>query len=101
MSMEMGQLTHTNNDCNENFKLVLTKWRNQYENMIVGNRLPVFFDMEQSANVLALASWYIIPYIDSDGIVHRDSNGEQLYVTCCAKNPLHILSIERTSSEVS
>jgi hypothetical protein len=22
------------------------------------NRLPVFFDMEQSANVLALASWF-------------------------------------------
>lgn len=28
--IEMGQLTHSNNDCNEAFKLVLSKWRNAY-----------------------------------------------------------------------
>jgi len=57
--------------------------------------------MEQSANVLALASWYMIPYIDTDGIVHVDSNGEQLNVVCCSKNPMHIISLERTSMNPS
>lgn len=59
-AIELGQITHTNNDCNENFKVVVAKWRETYGNLVKGNRLPVFFDMEQSANVLALASWYSI-----------------------------------------
>ena len=33
-AVELGQLTHTNNDCNENFKLVLNKWREKYANVI-------------------------------------------------------------------
>lgn len=67
-NVEMGQLTHTNSDCNDDFKVVLSKWRELYEktvhwrdakgNALDGNRLPVFFDMEQSAHVLVLASWY-------------------------------------------
>lgn len=49
------------------FKVVLSDWRGRYGNTVKwwdsnghaldGNRLPVFFDMEQSANILALASW--------------------------------------------
>ena len=110
-NVEMGQVTHTNNDCNDLFKLVLSKWRDRYGEIIdwgdkkfdenssdvqVKNRLPVFFDMEQSANVLALASWYSIPDVDEDGIVKRDEYvlDRQAEITCSSKNPLHILSIE-------
>jgi hypothetical protein len=70
----MGQLTHTNNDCNDNFKVVLVDWRNTYGTMKgigdLKNRLPIFFDMEQSANVLALSSWHQMKDVDSsdDGI---------------------------------
>ena len=106
---EFGQLTHTNSQCNEWFKLVLLKWREDYRNVVHWtdgtedakpldrNRLPVFFDMEQSANVLALASWYKTPDIDPDGIINADPYGNPKDVVCCGKNPLHILSLERTS----
>ena len=101
-TVELGQITHTNNDCNENFKLVLLKWRSAYGNFSEGNRLPVFFDMEQSANVLALASWYSTPDVDEDGLAVIDPNTQkEKMFTCCAKNPLHIVSIERTSSSPS
>lgn len=74
--VEMGQLTHTNSSCNDLFKVVLDKWREQYGSKTLDdNRLPVFFDMEQSANVLALASWDRIKDIDEDGIVHTDEFG--------------------------
>ena len=101
---EMGQVTHSNNDCNDDFHVVIREWRDQYKNLIhwddVGlsdNRLPVFFDMEQSANVLALASWRCFTYTE-DGIDVRDENGEPVKATLCGKNPFHILSIERTST---
>ena len=104
----MGQLTHSNNDCNDDFHVVVREWLDQYKNMIQwkdangnkldDNRLPVFFDMEQSANVLALASWRCFNFKDKDGIEHRDENGEPVKAVLCGKNPLHILSIERTST---
>ena len=101
---EMGQVTHSNNDCNDDFHVVIREWRDQYKNLIhwkdVGlndNRLPVFFDMEQSANVLALASWRCFTYTE-DGIDVRDEDGEPVKAILCGKNPLHILSIERTST---
>ena len=92
---EMGQITHTNSDCNESFKVVLKKWRSSYDKVVhwnglygdadgrsqseidlkMGNRLPVFFDMEQSANVLAMSSWYSLDYVDSSGIQHLDEFG--------------------------
>ena len=128
-SIELGQLTHTNNDCNENFKVVLLKWREKYENLIewdkrqahmdygnvleeqvniernvpMRNRLPVFFDMEQSANVLALASWFVVPDVDENGIVKRDpmTIEKDAEVVCCAKNPYHILSMERVGTSIS
>ena len=70
----MGQLTHTNNECNDDFHVVVREWRDRYKNIIHwgeemdDNRLPVFFDMEQSANVLALASWRCFTHEDEDGI---------------------------------
>lgn len=101
---EMGQVTHSNNDCNDDFHVVIREWRDQYKNLIHwneqgldDNRLPVFFDMEQSANVLALASWRCFTYTE-DGIEIRDEDGEPVKATLCGKNPLHILSIERTST---
>ena len=118
---EMGQLTHTNNTCNESFKVVLRKWRESYDKVVhwnngfdwlpdgltqrevdmkMGNRLPVFFDMEQSTNVLALSSWYSTDYLDSAGIQHMDEFGNPLKMTCCAKNPYHILSIERVGMDL-
>lgn len=111
-NIELGQLTHTNSDCNEWFKIVLTKWRGRYENTVHwnkqlddgttvelgSNRLPVFFDMEQSASVLALASWYQTDDINEDGIENRDGYGRTMQAICSGKNPLHILSIERTST---
>jgi hypothetical protein len=101
-SQEMGQLTHTNSNCNDNFKVVLKKWRETYGDSkshanSIGNRLPVFFDMEQSANVLLLSSWYQTTIEDSDIQVVDDNN----IVTCCAKNPMHIISLERVGSRVS
>ena len=101
---EMGQVTHSNNDCNDDFHVVIREWRDQYKNVVRwgeqglnDNRLPVFFDMEQSANVLALASWRCFTYTE-DGIDVRDEDGEPIKATLCGKNPLHILSIERTST---
>ena len=45
--VEMGQLTHTNSSCNDLFKVILDKWREQYGSKTLDdNRLPVFFDME-------------------------------------------------------
>lgn len=76
----------------------MRKWLDEYGKVVSGNRLPLFFDMEQSASVLALASWTVIPYVDEDGVEHRDSSGELLHVIATAKNPLHIISLERTSS---
>ena len=99
--IELGQLTHTNNDCNEKFKMVLSKWRDEYGTLVPGNRLPVFFDMEQSANVLALSSWYTMQKTDPDGVVVTDASEEPLMAVSCRYNPLHILSIERTSNLVS
>lgn len=32
------------------------------------NRLPAFFDMEQSANVLAVAAWYEVVDGEEDGM---------------------------------
>lgn len=100
-NIEMGQLTHTNNDCNENFKLVLVRWRDAYREMVSGNKLPVFFDMEQSANVVAFASWYLTPKVDEDGITEIDVDGNVVNVVSCAKNPIHILSIERIGTSPS
>ena len=99
--VEFGQLTHTNNDCNENFKLVILKWRDAYGDMVPGNKLPVFFDMEQSANVLALSSWYRVQDVDEDGIVQLDEWSNPKVATCCAINPLHIISIERVGTNPS
>ena len=61
-------MTHTNTDCNDEFKVVLSKWRNQYGLVVNGNKLPVFFDMEQSAHVLTLSSWNLVTDYDEDGI---------------------------------
>lgn len=107
-NQEMGQLTHSNNDCNDDFHVVIREWLEQYKGQIKwesasgekldDNRLPVFFDMEQSANVLALASWRCFNYKDSDGIEYRDEDGDPSKATLCGKNPCHILSIERTST---
>ncbi len=106
-------MTHTNSECNEWFKLAIIKWREQYQsvvhwndgsrekNPIGNNRLPVFFDMEQSANVLALASWYLVRDVTEDGIYNNDEYGNPKYVNATARNPLHILSIERTSNDKS
>ena len=101
---EMGQLTHANNDCNDDFHVVIEDWLAKYGNKINwerggSNRLPVFFDMEQSANVLALASWHTFQR-KVDGVVELDELGNPMYETLCGKNPLHIVSIERTSTSV-
>jgi len=103
---EMGQVTHSNNDCNDDFHVVAREWREQYKNAIHwtdedgleldDNRLPVFFDMEQSANVLALASWRC--FADPDGVVLLDSLGNPQKYMLCGKNPYHVLSVERTST---
>lgn len=104
---EMGQVTHSNNDCNDDFHVVIREWMDQYKNLIHwednglnDNRLPVFFDMEQSANVLALASWRCFRLKDKDGIALLDENGDtdEYNDILCGKNPYHILSIERTST---
>ena len=105
---EMGQLTHSNNDCNDDFHVVIREWLEQYKDLLKwegdngekfdDNRLPVFFDMEQSANVLALASWRCFNYKDSDGVEWRDEDGEPVKATLTGKNPCHILSLERTST---
>lgn len=88
--------------------MVVKEWREQYKNAVQwkdangnaldDNRLPVFFDMEQSANVLALASWRCFTSKDEDGIDILDESGEPIKKVLCGKNPLHILSIERTST---
>ena len=101
---EMGQLTHANNDCNDCFHVVIEDWLAKYGSKIHWerggqNRLPVFFDMEQSANVLALASWHTFQR-KVDGIVEMDELGNPMYDTLCGKNPLHIFSIERSSTSV-
>lgn len=105
---EMGQLTHSNNDCNDDFHVVIREWLEQYKDLLKwegdngvkfdDNRLPVFFDMEQSANVLALASWRCFNYKDSDGVEWRNEDGEPVKATLTGKNPCHIISIERTST---
>ena len=100
--IEMGQLTHANNDCNDDFHVVIEDWLAKYGSKIHWerggqNRLPVFFDMEQSANVLALASWHTFQR-KVDGIVEMDELGNPMYDTLCGKNPLHIFSIERSST---
>lgn len=95
-NVEMGQLTHTNNDSNDNFKVVIGEWRKQYGNVIGGNRLPVFFDMEQSANILALASWNTMTSPDL-----TDDEGENLILVNCGKNPYHIVSVERNGSFIT
>ena len=94
-NVELGQITHTNSICNDSFKVVIKNWRNAYGNYDFGNKLPVFFDMEQSANVIALASWNLVPELDESGNQAKDSTGNDLYVTCCGKNPYHILSVEQ------
>ena len=99
--VEFGQLTHTNSKCNDNFKVVLDKWRETYSRLILDNKFPVFFDMEQSANVLALASWDRIKDVDEDGIVQTDEFRNEKWICCCSKNPLHILSWERIGAEPS
>lgn len=107
--VEMGQVTHSNNDCNDDFHVVAREWNEQYKNVVhwygddqskvkfSDNRLPVFFDMEQSANVLALASWRCFTMSDDD-IDLRDEWGNPQKGVLCGKNPYHILSIERTST---
>lgn len=95
--VEMGQLTHTNNETNEKFKLVINEWRNAYGDLLpeggMHNQLPVFFDMQQSANVIALASWNLVHTGE------EDENGEIVIVNT-AKNPLHIISIERNGTSI-
>ena len=92
-------MTYANNDCNENFYLVAKDWIAQYKEVVEGNRLPVFFDMEQSANVIAFASWKLTPImLGEDGIAQMDDNGNPIYITHTAKNPFHIISLERTST---
>ena len=72
---------------------------NVERNVPLRNRLPVFFDMEQSANVLAMSSWYSAKVgADESEIIDLDS--EENEIGHCAKNPIHILSIERIGSGV-
>lgn len=102
--VEMGQLTHANNDCNDDFHVVIEDWLAKYGGKVQwerggSNRLPVFFDMEQSANVLALASWHTFQR-KVGGVVELDELGNPIYETLCGKNPLHIVSIERSSTSV-
>lgn len=99
--IQLGQLTYANNDCNENFNLVVKDWIQQYRGIVSGNRLPVFFDMEQSANVLALATWKLTPILLEDGIARVDWDGNQEFKTSTGKNPFHILSLERPSENPS
>ena len=106
-NIEMGQLTHTNNDCNDMFKVVLDKWRTRYglvaktTSKVLANRLPVFFDMEQSANILALSSWYELQD-NQDGIYDIPVGIGGQYSECfCGKNPIHIFSVERVSTSPS
>lgn len=99
--IQLGQLTYANNDCNENFYLVVKDWISEYKEVVPGNRLPVFFDMEQSANVLACASWKLTPRLLKNGIIQRDSSGNTMYKVSTAKNPFHIVSIERTTMNPS
>ena len=99
----MGQIMHTDSTCNDNFKVVLNNWSEEYiRNRVIvdwrDNRLPVFFDMEQSANVLALASWNRVKKVADDGIVERDQFGNEKYINLCRRNPMHIISIERTGT---
>ena len=97
-SIELGQLTHTNSNCNDDFKVVLSAWVDEYGGMIGDNRLPVFFDMEQSANVLLLSSWYKCDDVSEDGIITKSEYGEQVKTVLCAKNPKHVVSLERGGS---
>lgn len=99
----MGQIMHTDSTCNDNFKVVLNNWSEEYIGSPVivdwrDNRLPVFFDMEQSANVLALASWNRVKKVADDGIVERDQFGNERYINLCRRNPMHIISIERAGT---
>lgn len=55
--------------------------------------------MEQSAHILALASWYQLSKESTDEDDIQDPEVElEPPTTCCSKNPLHIVSIERTST---
>ena len=104
-NIELGQLEHTNNDCNDDFKVVLVAWRDRYGKFLPDdvptNRFPVFFDMEQSANVLALASWYEEDAGAEDGIYSIPTNGGDDKIVFCGKNPIHVLSVERVSEKPS
>ena len=95
-------MTHTNTDCNDNFKVVLDLWRKSYGSLFTerGHRLPVFFDMEQSANVLTLASWSMVENVDEYEIQMLDYDGNPEMTTGCFKNPLHIISQEKIGTSV-
>jgi hypothetical protein len=92
------------------FKVVLSKWNDVYRdrvdwkdasgNSLSGNRFPVFFDMEQSASILALSSWYMRDG-DKDGILGNTIFGQVREAIFCAKNPIHIVSVEKTYSSAS
>lgn len=106
--VEMGQIDHSNSTCNDEFNVAIREWNEHYGTLvhwrggdgtpISSNRLPIFFDMEQSAHVLALASWRRFTARDDDGEELRDETGEPVKQTLCGRNPLHILSLERTST---
>ena len=55
--IELGQISYMDNSCNDKFSIVIREWKSRYFDLAKDNRLPVFFDMEQSADVLAMASW--------------------------------------------
>ena len=65
------------------------------------NMLPVFFDMEQSANILVLSSWFKMDDVEENGIRKLDEYGNPMSIVSCCRNPLHILSIERPSETPS
>jgi len=52
----------------------MSKWLGRYGKTLAGNCLPLFFDMEQSAHVLALAAWDMNPRYD-DGVAVQDEYG--------------------------
>lgn len=96
--VEMGQVLHTNSTCNDAFRRVVDDWRGRYSRTIPDNRLPVFFDMEQSGRMLALAAWSCTRW--DTGRVDLTTN-RPIYWTNTGLNPIHILSNEKFSSNPS
>ena len=95
--VDMGQVKVVDSTSNDNLYLVVKKWLERYcPTKKEKNCLPVFFDMEQSANVLVLASWY-----EKNSGIYDDSIGKSIVDVNCAKNPHHIFSYERVTENPS